>query len=66
MGAASPEKLLPPTDQTDRDLPRTNGVGVVLAYGAYATVYQSECSQGPKCPLQGIRAGEGAGCSTKI
>ena len=32
----------PPRHQTDRNLPRTNGVGVALAYGAYATVYRSE------------------------
>ena len=28
----------PPRHQTDRDLLRTNDVGVALAYGAYATV----------------------------
>ena len=48
-----PVGLGPPRDQTDRDLPRTNGVCVALAYGAYATVYRSECPQG-------IRAGDGA------
>ena len=42
-------KLLGP-QQPDRDLPRTNGVGVALAYGVYATVYRSECPQGPECP----------------
>ena len=41
-GSWPPRELLPPhRDQTDRDLPRTNGVGVALAYGAYATVYRS-------------------------
>ena len=35
-----PENCCPPRDQTGprRDLPRTIGVGVILAYGAYATV----------------------------
>ena len=35
----APQKIVgPPRDQTDRDLPRTNGVGVALAYGAYCIV----------------------------
>ena len=46
-----PEYCWPPRDKTDRDLPRTNGVGVALAYGDYATVYRSECPQGPECPF---------------
>ena len=37
-----------PRRSTDRDLPRTNGVGVALAF--YATVYRSECPQGPEWP----------------
>ena len=45
-----PGKLLPPRDQINRNLPRTNGIGVALAYGAYATVHRSECPQGPECP----------------
>ena len=52
----------PPRDQTNRDLPRTYGVGVALAYSAYATVYRSECPQGPEWPPpQRIIAGDGAG-----
>ena len=47
-GSCPPEKCWAPRDQTDRDLPRTNGVA--LAYGAYATVYRSECPQGPEWP----------------
>ena len=40
VGLEPPQKIVGPLrDQTDRDLPRTNGVGVALAYGAYATVY---------------------------
>ena len=35
--------LTPQRDQTDRPLPRTNDVGV-----AHATVYRSECHQGPE------------------
>ena len=42
------------------DLPRTNGVAVSLACGAYATVYRSECPRGPEYLPQGIWAGDGA------
>ena len=54
-----PGKLLPPRDQINRNLPRTNGIGVALAYGANATVYRNECPMGPNAP-QRIRAGDGA------
>ena len=46
----------PPRDQTDRDLPRTNGFA--LAYGAYATVYRSEC---PPLRESGLVTGPGTG-----
>ena len=34
----SPENCWAPRDQTDRDLPRTNGVSVALAYGTCVTL----------------------------
>ena len=62
VGLAPPQKIVGPSrNQTDRDLPRIIGVGVALAYGAYATVYLSECLQSPECPSResGLVTGPG-------